>query len=47
MNDVPIDQQHLIIPEIVMEKSFPNVEQLMQPIFDSIWDVGYPRLLGL
>ncbi|KPD08512.1 hypothetical protein AM501_09485 [Aneurinibacillus migulanus] len=34
INDIPIDRQHLIIPEVVIEESFPNVEQLMRPIID-------------
>jgi hypothetical protein len=39
-----IDRDHLLLPEIIVESMDTSTEQLLQPIFNNIWNAcGYPK----
>lgn len=40
----PIDREMLILPEVIVETYDCKIEDVLRPIFDSIWNAcGYPK----
>ena len=43
----PIDREVLILPEVMVERYDCKIEDVLRPIFDSVWNsCGYPRSLN-
>ena len=35
-----IDRDHLLVPEIVIEDIEQSAEQILQPVFDAVWNAA-------
>jgi hypothetical protein len=37
---IPFREDDLIIPEVLIESDDPNIEHILRPVFDRIWNAG-------